>query len=242
VRLAIARRKHRHRRFVGMQHLASQQVRLRPAPAAAAVRRTGRPRRPTESEKQQPRRAALPERLPRVERHHEPENTLCSCGCLCAATARPVKASAPSNSKADYKGKRLASTKGSTSELSIKMNGSEPVTFQDTGSAYMAVQQNKALGMVANTMTITKLVNQSKTSGVELKMIPEPMAFQPIGVGMKKDEPALLAKINETLLAMDKAGEINQIWAKWLGPTTEFKMVREDKVVPLAELKFTPLP
>jgi len=153
-----------------------------------------------------------------------------------------VKASDPSTSKADYKGKRLASTKGSTSELSIKMNGSEPVTFQDTGSAYMAVQQNKALGMVANTMTITKLVNQSKTSGVELKMIAEPMAFQPIGIGMKKDEPALLAKINETLLAMDKAGEINQIWAKWLGPNTEFKMVREDKVVPLSELKFTPLP
>jgi len=153
-----------------------------------------------------------------------------------------VKASDPSTSKADYKGKRLASTKGSTSELSIKMNGSEPVTFQDTGSAYMAVQQNKALGMVANTMTITKLVNQSKTGGVELKMIAEPMAFQPIGIGMKKDEPALLAKINETLLAMDKAGEINQIWAKWLGPNTEFKMVREDKVVPLSELKFTPLP
>ena len=153
-----------------------------------------------------------------------------------------VKASDPSNSKADYKGKRLASTKGSTSELSIKMNGSEPVTFQDTGSAYMAVQQNKALGMVANTMTITKLVNQSKTGGVELKMIPEPMAFQPIGIGMKKDEPALLAKVNATLLEMDKAGEINQIWAKWLGPNTEYKMTREDKVVPLSELKFTPLP
>ena len=153
-----------------------------------------------------------------------------------------VKASDPSTSKADYKGKRLASTKGSTSELSIKMNGSEPVTFQDTGSAYMAVQQNKALGMVANTMTITKLVNQSKTGGVELKMIAEPMAFQPIGVGMKKDEPVLLGKINAALLELDKAGEINQIWAKWLGPTTEFKMVREDKVVPLSELKFTPLP
>jgi polar amino acid transport system substrate-binding protein len=153
-----------------------------------------------------------------------------------------VKASDPGSTKADFKGKRLASTKGSTSELSIKLNGSEPVTFQDTGSAYMAVQQNKALGMVANTMTITKLVNQSKTSGIELKMIKEPMAFQPIGVGMKKDEPALLAKINATLLAMDKAGEIDQLWAKWLGPSTEFKMVREDKVVPLGELKFTPLP
>jgi len=153
-----------------------------------------------------------------------------------------VKASDPGTKKADYKGKRLASTKGSTSELSIKMNGSEPVTFQDTGSAYMAVQQNKAVGMVANTMTITKLVNQSKQGGVELKMIQEPMAFQPIGVGMKKDEPALHAKVNEALLALDKAGEINKLWNKWLGPNTEYKMVRDEKVVPLSELKFDPLP
>lgn len=153
-----------------------------------------------------------------------------------------VKASDPGTKKADFKGKRLASTKGSTSELAIKMNESEPLTFQDTGSVYMAVQQNKALGMVANTMTITKLVNESKANGVALKMIEEPMVYQPIGVGMKKDEPALLAKINETLLAMDKAGEINTLWDKWLGPNTEFKMVRTDKVVPLSELKFTPIP
>ena len=74
-----------------------------------------------------------------------------------------MKASNPGTTKADFKGKRLASAKGSTSELSIKLNSSQPLTFQDTGSAFMAVQQNKALGMVANTMTITKLVSQSKT-------------------------------------------------------------------------------
>ena len=32
-------------------------------------------------QKQTPRRTALPARLPRVDRHHEPENTQCSCGC-----------------------------------------------------------------------------------------------------------------------------------------------------------------
>src|SRR3954447_13748777 len=153
-----------------------------------------------------------------------------------------VRASDPSTSKADYKGKRLASTKGSTSELSIKMNGSEPLTFQDTGSAFMAVQQNKARGIVANTMTITKLVNGSKQKGVELKMIEEPMVYQPIGIGMKKGEPALLAKINETLTAMDEAGQINEFWNKWLGPDTEYKMTRTDKVVALNELKFEVMP
>ena len=106
----------------------------------------------------------------------------------------------------------------------------------------MAVQQNKALGVVANTMTITKLVNEWKTRGVELKMIEEPMVFQPIGIGMKKDEPALLAKVNETLRAMEAAGEIDAAWNKWLGPETEFKMTRTDKVTSLSELKFEPIP
>ena len=35
------------------------------------------PRDPSE----RPKRAALPASLPRVERHHEPENTTCACGC-----------------------------------------------------------------------------------------------------------------------------------------------------------------
>jgi polar amino acid transport system substrate-binding protein len=153
-----------------------------------------------------------------------------------------VKASDPGKAKEDFKGKRLASTKGSTSELSIKLNGSEPLTFQDTGSVFMSVQQNKAVGMVANTMTIVKLVGESKKSGVELKMIDDPMLLEPIGVGMKKDEPALLAKINETLAALDKDGEINQLWDKWLGPKTEYQLVRVEQVTPLSQLKFTPIP
>jgi len=153
-----------------------------------------------------------------------------------------VKASDPGSTKADFKGKRLSSTKGSTSELSIKMNGSEPVTFQDTGSAFMAVQQNKSMGMVANTMTITKLVNQSKTEGVPLKMIKDPMVLQPIGIGMKKDEPVLLAKVNEALYSLEKKGDLDKLWNKWLGPNTEYKMTRDEKVTPLADLKFELLP
>ena len=152
-----------------------------------------------------------------------------------------VKASDAAKSKTDFKGKRISAAAGSTSELSITLNGSTPVTFQDTGSAYMALQQGKAVGMVANTMTITKLVNESKTSGAELKMIKDPMLLEPVGIGMKKDEPVLLAKVNEALAAMDKAGEIDAIWAKWLGPSTEFKMVREEHVQPFSAINFTPI-
>ena len=52
----------------------------------------------------------------------------------------------------------MAPTKGSTSELSIKLNSSDPLTFQDAGSVFMSVQQSRAVCMVANTTTIVKLV------------------------------------------------------------------------------------
>ena len=153
-----------------------------------------------------------------------------------------VRANNPATAPADLKGKRISAAKGSTSELSVNLNGSDPVTFQDTGSAYMALQQNKAVGMVANTMTITKLVNQSQTGGVPLKMIKEPMLLEPVAIGMKNGEPALVAKVNEALYAMDKAGEIDALWNKWLGPNTEYKLTRDEKVQPITAIHFTPIP
>ena len=153
-----------------------------------------------------------------------------------------VKASNPASTPEEMKGKRISAAKGSTSELSINLNGSEPVTFQDTGSAYMALQQNKSVGMVANTMTITKLVNQSQSSGAPLKMIKDPLLLEPVAIGLKKGEPAMLAKVNEALYAMDKAGSIDALWNKWLGPDTEFKLTRDEKVQPITAITFTPIP
>ncbi|MGY4495592.1 ABC transporter substrate-binding protein [Pseudomonas sp. TE3610] len=141
-----------------------------------------------------------------------------------------------------FKGKKISSTKGSTSEQSIRMADATPVTFQDTGSAYMALQQNKVVGLVTNTMTAIKLVGQAKEGGVELAIAKDPMALEPIGAGMRQGEPAFLAKVNESLRAMDQAGEIDAIWNRWIGPETPYKMVREDKVQSLADLKFDPLP
>jgi polar amino acid transport system substrate-binding protein len=58
---------------------------------------------------------------------------------------------------------------------------------------------------------------------------------------MKKDEPALLASVNSGLKAMDDDGTIDKIWNTWIGPNTEYKMVREERVQPLSSLKFEPL-
>lgn len=152
-----------------------------------------------------------------------------------------VKAPLADKPRSYFAGKRISATKGSTSEQSIRLADAVPVTFQDTGSAYLAVQQNKVLGVVTNTMSAKKLVGQAKAGGVDLGIVAEPMALEPVGVGMKLEEPALLAKVNDALYAMDKAGEIDQIWSKWIGPATEYNMVREERVQKLADMKFQAL-
>ena len=152
-----------------------------------------------------------------------------------------VKQANADKSLDDFKGKRISATKGTTSEQSIHLKGGKAVTFQDAASAFLALQQNKAVGFVTNTMTGIKMISQAKKEDIELAMIKEPMALEPIGVGMKRDEPELLASVNASLKAMDDDGTIDKIWDAWIGPKTEYKMVREERVQPLSSLKFEPL-
>ncbi|MCW8292558.1 ABC transporter substrate-binding protein [Klebsiella pneumoniae] len=152
-----------------------------------------------------------------------------------------VKEANADKTLADFKGKRISATKGTTSEQSIVLKGGKPVTFQDAASAFLALEQNKVLGFVTNTMTGIKMIGQAKKDGINLAMIKEPMALEPIGVGMKQGEPQLLASVNESLKVMDDDGTIDKIWNTWIGPNTEYKMVREERVQPLSSLTFEPL-
>lgn len=154
-----------------------------------------------------------------------------------------VKKGDASKTLADFEGKRISATKGSTSEQSIHLavkNG-VPVTFQDTGSAYLALQQNKVSGFVTNMMTAIQFVQQTKGTPDELAILREPMVLEPIGAGMRKGEPAFAAAVNKALMALEGSGEFKKIWDKWLGPDTKYGITRTEKIAPLSELKFQPL-
>ncbi|EJL86758.1 periplasmic component of amino acid ABC-type transporter/signal transduction system [Herbaspirillum sp. CF444] len=154
-----------------------------------------------------------------------------------------VKKADAAKTLTDFEGKRISATKGSTSEQSIHLavkNG-VPVTFQDTGSAYLALQQNKVSGFVTNMMTAIQFVQQTKGSPDELAILREPMVLEPIGAGMRKGEPAFAAAVNKALMGLEASGEFKKIWDKWLGPDTKYGITRTEKIAPLSELKFQPL-
>jgi polar amino acid transport system substrate-binding protein len=153
-----------------------------------------------------------------------------------------VRAADAALQPADFRGLRLSAAKGSTSDQSIRVNGAVAVGYQDTGAAYLALQQHKVRGLVTNSMTAHKLVAQVAGAGVHLALLKQPMALEPVAVGMRKGEPALVSKVNEVLQRMEQEGEIDAIWNRWVGPGTPYNVPRQSAVTDIARLDFQPLP
>lgn len=145
-------------------------------------------------------------------------------------------------SQADFRGRRISGTRGSTSEQSIRANGGVAVTYQDTGAAYLALQQHKVEGFVTNSMTAHRLILQVAAAGVHLSVLKQPMALEPVAIGIRKGEFALLAKINAVLQRLDQQGQIDTLWNRWLGSGTLYNMPRKSRVTAIEKLDFQPLP
>ncbi|MCY0385907.1 transporter substrate-binding domain-containing protein [Robbsia sp. Bb-Pol-6] len=154
-----------------------------------------------------------------------------------------VKKDNANKTLADLAGQRFSATDGSTSAQSIPLSikDGKAVTFHDTSSAFTALEQNKVQGFVTNQMTARQIQSQVKDTDGAVAILKEPMLIEPIAVGLPQGQPALKDAVNAALVDMDKNGEMQQIFDKWLGPKTKYGLVRADKVTPIAQLKFTPV-
>ena len=54
-----------------------------------------------------------------------------------------------------------------------------------------------------------------------------PLISEPWGIGMRKNETALIQKVNETSPVMEKSGEAAKIFDKWLGAGTTYNLKRD---------------
>ena len=120
-----------------------------------------------------------------------------------------VKKSANITSFAQLEGKRVSAVKSATTEIFARrgLPKTEIITYQDGPAAFLALMQGK--------------------------YIEDSLAWEPTALGVKKNEPALLAAVNGALESMEKDGEIDTLWDKWYGPTTRFAFKREKKLTPI---------
>lgn len=144
----------------------------------------------------------------------------------------------------ELSGKNISVTKGATSEQGIRMRipKAMPIGFQDASAAFLALEQGKVDGFGINNITASQFVRKSNELGKPVVVLGEPTLIEPICVGVKKGEPALLAEVNKILVKLEKSGELANNWDKWFGPKTAYDLKRTYTVMPLKDLKFDPLP
>jgi len=148
-----------------------------------------------------------------------------------------VKESSGLKSLKDLAGRKLGGSKGSSSVTAAQkiLPTSNILTFQDSPSAYLALQQDKVEAVLFGELILARFVKQAKEQGQPLvAILSEPLFVEPQGIGVNKGEPALLAAINERLLAMDRNGELQTIFDKWVGQNSAYGFVRNYKVEPIA--------
>ncbi len=144
-----------------------------------------------------------------------------------------VKKGAGIDSFAKLADKRVSAVKSATTEIFARrgLPKTAVVTFQDGPSAFLALMQDKVDGFSTSHTAGLRYLAESKGEAV---FIDDSLAWEPTALGVKKDEPALLAAVNKTLEDMEKAGEIDSIWNRWYGPETRFAFKREKKLTPIS--------
>jgi polar amino acid transport system substrate-binding protein len=139
-----------------------------------------------------------------------------------------VKADSNFSNIDDLAKSRISAPKGSSSERYVReaLPQATLLTFQDPPSAFMALAQSKVDAMILSEINAEKFVAQT---GQNFKFIDQPVAEEFWGLGIRKNEPALLEQVNATLRRLEESGEGQKIFDKWLGETTAYKMKKPFK-------------
>jgi polar amino acid transport system substrate-binding protein len=134
----------------------------------------------------------------------------------------------------DLAGKKVSANRGSTSEVYARqqLKSSEISTFDDGPSSYLALQQDKVQGMA---MVKSAAVGFHNRSNGTTEFLHEPLFWEHDCVGVRKGEPALLAAVNTALDKLESSGGMQVIWDRWYGPSSEYKLEREKKIVHLSD-------
>ncbi|CAM4047484.1 ABC transporter substrate-binding protein [Bordetella muralis] len=132
-------------------------------------------------------------------------------------------------------GRRIAATKGSSSEREIKriMEKSKVLGFSDSSAAYLALQQKKVDAQFASELVLARLVLQSPPTS-PVRVIEKPVFSESWGLGIKKSETRLLEAVNQALNDAEASGEAAKLFDKWFGPETPYKLKRDFKIGPIA--------
>jgi glutamate/aspartate transport system substrate-binding protein len=131
-----------------------------------------------------------------------------------------VHANSGINSVADLKGKKVATTTGTTSvQLLRKHERAAGVQFdevygKDHADSFLLMESGRADAFVMDDNILAGLIVNSKNPS-EFKIVGESLSEEPIAVMYRKDDPAFKKVVDGAVVAMMNSGEIAKIYDKW---------------------------
>ena len=131
-----------------------------------------------------------------------------------------VKAASGITGIAQLSGKSVATTTGTTSvQLLRKHERATGVDFKevygkDHADSFLLLESGRADAFVMDaTILIGNIVNSK--SPADFRIVGEPLSIEPIGIMIRKDDPAFKKLGNDTLAELVKSGELAKIYDKW---------------------------
>jgi len=131
-----------------------------------------------------------------------------------------VKANSGITSIADLKGKKVATTTGTTSvQLLRKHERAAGVQFdevfgKDHADSFLLLDSGRADAFVMDDNILAGNIINAKNPA-EFKIVGETLSEEPIAIMYRKDDAGFKKVVDNAVIAMMKSGEIDKIYDKW---------------------------
>ncbi len=121
-----------------------------------------------------------------------------------------------------YATARIGAVKGTTGEQELhhRFPQSRVLSYDDIPLALSALRNGNVQAITQDSTILAGLLDGAPDKA-KYKVLPELLSKEEIGIGVKKDQPALLNAINDELLSLEKSGEAVKIYNAWFGPQTK---------------------
>lgn len=121
---------------------------------------------------------------------------------------------------AQLNGKNVATTTGTTSVKLLRSHERatgidfKEIFGKDHADSFLLLESDRADAFVMDaSILIGNIVNSKSPS--DYKIVGEPLSLEPIGIMIRKDDPAFKALGNEVIAGLVKSGELAKIYDKW---------------------------
>jgi glutamate/aspartate transport system substrate-binding protein len=131
-----------------------------------------------------------------------------------------VKANSGITNIAQLANKTVATTTGTTSvQLLRKHERGTGVDFKelfgkDHADSFLLLEGGRADAFVMDGQILAGLISKAKNPA-DFKIVGEVLSVEPIGIMMRKDDPAFKKAVDDSIKAMAKSGEVAKLYDKW---------------------------